>query len=198
MAEKSGYILELLQSRPIVDYLEQKGIIPARRQGGKSIYLCPLHEGDTDPSFFVYTGGEYDKFRCYGCNRFGDVINLHSAMEKISIKEAFASLAKGLDLKGDHYLDRRAKDMKVREKFQEISLPELNLMLSRHLFRYVSSSAFDVDELEWMEKVMKEVDKIVIANDDKNLDIVYNFIVDQGMPKKNAALAKSKRSRDRG
>lgn len=51
--------------------------------------LCPLH-ADVVPSLVVYPDG---RWYCFGCQRHGDVIDLHAALHRISVKEAIAELA---------------------------------------------------------------------------------------------------------
>jgi len=51
-----------------------------RPVGGKLVGQCPLpdHE-DSTPSFYCYANehaGFFDSWRCYGCNRGGDVVDL--------------------------------------------------------------------------------------------------------------------------
>lgn len=54
--------------------------------------LCPLHE-EKSPSFFIYP--ESNSYRCYGCNQWGDVIQLVRLLYGYSFKEAVEFLLKG-------------------------------------------------------------------------------------------------------
>jgi hypothetical protein len=51
--------------------------------------ICPLH-GDTNPSFVVYPDNH---FYCYGCGAHGDVIDLYSALHRVSKAAAIEALA---------------------------------------------------------------------------------------------------------
>ena len=54
---------------------------------GKKI-LCPLHEEQT-PSFVI---NKHNKFRCYGCDEYGDVIDLYQKMYGVDFKTAVTAL----------------------------------------------------------------------------------------------------------
>lgn len=58
-------------------------------QGRRHIICCPLHN-DSHPSFNIYSDGHW---RCFGCGRYGDVLDLHAAMRGITLREAIAELA---------------------------------------------------------------------------------------------------------
>lgn len=61
-----------------------------RRENGRTWHtVCPLH-GDTNPSFVVYPDGH---FHCYGCGAHGDVIDLYSALHRVSKAAAIEALA---------------------------------------------------------------------------------------------------------
>ena len=85
------YINKILREKTITSYLEEKGFFPQKKSGDKSIYCCPIHSGDNDPSFVVYPTGykgrEYETYYCFGCHSGITLINLKSDIEKISAKE---------------------------------------------------------------------------------------------------------------
>ncbi len=60
-----------------------------RRVGQRYVGCCPLHE-DTKPSFVCYPDG---RFFGFGCLQWGDAVDLVSRMERLSAREAAASLA---------------------------------------------------------------------------------------------------------
>lgn len=64
----------------VLDYVN-KHIIPSVRYKGsnrlleeKTPIICPFHN-ETNPSFWYYS--ERNRFKCFGCNVGGDVIDLH-------------------------------------------------------------------------------------------------------------------------
>jgi len=73
----------------IREFLESKKIYPAKSYGGRHVYKCPIHAGDNSPSFYVYEPEDsHDNFFCFGCKKWGDVVDLRSMMDRISIMDA--------------------------------------------------------------------------------------------------------------
>ena len=64
------------------------------RNGQRHIIRCPLHN-DNHPSFNIYADG---RWKCFGCGRYGDVIDLWAMMHNISTKEAIVELAEQVGL----------------------------------------------------------------------------------------------------
>jgi len=50
---------------------------------------CPLH-ADTHPSFYIYPDGGW---KCFGCGRFGDVVDLYAALHNLTNTDAIVALA---------------------------------------------------------------------------------------------------------
>lgn len=63
--------------------------VQLRKRGSKLVGLCPLHS-ETHPSFFVYP--ESNRFKCYGCNQGGDVIDFVKLAHGYSFKKAVTYL----------------------------------------------------------------------------------------------------------
>ena len=59
---------------------------------GRVMIKCPLH-ADTNPSFTIYPDGHW---RCWGCGRYGDVIDLVAAIHNIPLADAVAELERQL------------------------------------------------------------------------------------------------------
>src|SRR4051812_41838588 len=98
----SSYVIdEILRTRKITEYLTTKGIHPESESAGKIKYRCPLHQGDNDPSFMVYTNGEFENFYCFGCRAKYHIIHLYRDLEKVSFKEALQKLGSGLEIDVD-------------------------------------------------------------------------------------------------
>ena len=85
---------EIARKLPMIVFLEERGIRPARSYGGKHVYSCPIHSGDRTPSFYVYEkdDGRQDCF-CFGCKFHGDVVALKARMDSMAISQAFSELA---------------------------------------------------------------------------------------------------------
>lgn len=58
---------------------------------------CPLHT-DKTPSFFVYEENKKAKYKCFGCNKSGDIIDFVQEKENISKFEALKMIYNNLSL----------------------------------------------------------------------------------------------------
>lgn len=75
------------------DFLMEIGIAPSRSYDNKHVYKCPIHAGDNSPSFYVYQPEDgHDNFYCYGCKKWGDVVDLKSFIDRIPVNESCAIL----------------------------------------------------------------------------------------------------------
>ena len=105
-----------------------------RRVGDRWVGLCPLpdHEEKT-PSFTVYPD---DHWWCFGCNRGGDVLDLHQLAHGYAEKgEALVSLAteRGVELPGRTERWHEATGRKVA--YRELALEVVGEILCRRTFR---------------------------------------------------------------
>jgi len=187
---KPLFVQQILKARTITDYLHSKNIVPARTNGIKVAYRCPLHEGDNDPSFFVYTNKEFQFFKCFGCNTFGDFLNLYSLMEKVTLKQACIKLAKELklefqktepemDMETDRWVEERMRATDVMEDYF--------FRMSRFYHYFLKSAEFDPAEIAIMEKVFEKVDQVVISHDDAEVAEIYDFMVTEAIPYRQLA-----------
>lgn len=69
---------------PILDYYDKVvGNIDKRfkyiKDGRR---ICPFH-GDTDPSLGIPKGGSEDKMHCFGCNWWGNVVDMHIKVSRM-------------------------------------------------------------------------------------------------------------------
>lgn len=69
--------------RPLEDIVGHH--IALRRSGKNLLGLCPFHQ-EQHPSFVINT--EKNKWRCYGCDRFGNSVNFVRLINGFSFKEA--------------------------------------------------------------------------------------------------------------
>jgi len=126
-------IKEILKKHTITDYLAKKGYSPDTTDGYRSRYTCPLpdHE-DATPSFWVFHDGEYEKYKCFGCSSWGDIINLHKNMEKKSIRETLFSLGEGIEISSNQEWDNlieQIKDFRIDQ--QNHSIDHYNILISK-------------------------------------------------------------------
>ena len=51
---------------------------PAYRSGGSLVWHCPIHDGDSHPSFSTrpHDGIHRDRWSCFGCGQWGDAFDL--------------------------------------------------------------------------------------------------------------------------
>jgi DNA primase len=183
------YFIEcILKERKITELLSSRGIFPVRENGDKLLYKCPVHDGDNDPSFTVFTGEEYENYYCFGCHSGITVINLLSDLDKISIKESVKKLAHGLDIDEKDILLSSVRDT---EKFLEEGgvsrikeVEELSLKINRACYEYLLSTNFNKEEVKFFIKIYKKIDILTRRKDFKNLKRLYSFIIDEGIPYK--------------
>ena len=79
-----------LRNTPITSYLYSLGIEPVSMSGGRLVYCCPL-TGERTPSFAVHP--QTNRFKCFGCDQKGDVIELVTRLEKLNFLPALKRLA---------------------------------------------------------------------------------------------------------
>lgn len=73
--------IEMAGSVPIQNLLQTR----LKRSGKNYLVLCPLHNEKT-PSFYIYT--DSNRFKCFGCQKNGNAINLVREIHNYSFKEA--------------------------------------------------------------------------------------------------------------
>jgi hypothetical protein len=70
---------------PIGDIMGDKG----EGKGNRRYYNCPLH-GEKNPSFVWYV--KENRFKCFGCGAYGDVIDLYMKLNNATFKQAVTAL----------------------------------------------------------------------------------------------------------
>ncbi|HOD35721.1 MAG TPA: CHC2 zinc finger domain-containing protein [Syntrophales bacterium] len=92
----------------LIEVIHAEGL-QLRRQGRNYIGLCPFHT-EKHPSFAV--SSEHQKFKCYGCGAYGDVISFVMQYKKISFKDALAYLRIRKDIRKPYDpVEARKKDL---------------------------------------------------------------------------------------
>lgn len=173
--ESQSLIENILLSKPITAYLEQKGIVPVKRMSGRLWYQCPFPDHkETKPSFVVYTTGEFENFYCFGCNRKYHIIDLVSKLEKISFKESVSRLSDGAVI--TPFDETQFQGRKIRDAFihpiDAFGISETLMMMSSSCRMYEESVGRDKDELEKMDKFWGVVDGCVL---DSDFDAIKEF-----------------------
>lgn len=82
-------IRDVKAAHDIVDVVRREGIVLEKK---RAVWhgLCPMHKEDT-PSFTV--DPRTQRFRCYGCDQKGDVIDFITKLHGIGVKEAMSRIA---------------------------------------------------------------------------------------------------------
>ena len=130
------HINKILEEKTITSYLEENGIFPHKKSGDKSFYFCPIHKGDTDPSFVVFPvgtkGRTYQTYHCFGCHSGITLINLKSDLENLSTKEVVKHFLKDIKIENKDIIQSIIADIKNCRLNN--MLPIKNLLCSENFF----------------------------------------------------------------
>jgi hypothetical protein len=195
--EKSALIHAILMANPIVDFLRTRGYEPARSYGSRNKYICPIHGPEKDPSFYVFTEGEYDKFYCFGCKAKGDCIDLAAHLDNLSIKKAIGKLAFGLDIPQSEVFAKISEEIEESRSNTDFSFEDVVLRLSCACRSYLELCDYDEQEVQFVDGILRKTDKIVVAMDWDTLKTVYDSIVDEGLPFRREVFLKRKEKEER-
>lgn len=88
--------------------------VTLKKSGNNKVGCCPFH-ADKSPSFVVYTDNRY---HCFGCGAHGDVIDYVSALKKVTLPEAIASLTGG-DIPRLTPADREKRQIEIAKRDDE-------------------------------------------------------------------------------
>lgn len=121
----SENVRKLREAIDFVEYYNSKvyGCTPRIRKMGKGSTdtLCPLHL-DTDPSFHYWS--ETKIYKCFGCGRHGDIIQLHREIERLykgrtlSQEEAMEELAQLYSVQLEYREDGKLKEEDALERLE--------------------------------------------------------------------------------
>jgi len=195
------YISKILKEKTITSYLEEKGIVPQKKSGEKIMYCCPIHAGDNDPSFVVYpvgyNGKEYQTYYCFGCHSGVTLINLKSALEKISTKESIRYFIKDIDIDNNDVRRSILEDFKNdRLGVEENKNLEMLMLTINSYCRQVVRDVFENDEEEvlFFENFYAELDEVARS---KNIDLLRKIfgVLVKGVEKRRNEYKKKKEER---
>ena len=114
---KSGKMDEIEEIRSKIDLVELiSESLPLKRIGRNFKALCPFHAEKT-PSFIV--SPERQIWKCFGCNKGGDVYRFLMEMERLEFGEALRVLAKRAGIKLSSYRPTQAEAEK--EKLYQVN-----------------------------------------------------------------------------
>jgi len=185
MQDKPLVIQTILKEKKITDFLESRGIHPVRESGSRLAYLCPIHEGDTCPSFIVFTDGEYQTYKCFGCHAGIDIINLVCDLDHVSLGKAIQILSDGLTIEQANLLASQilnGQKILNGEYGSDIELETTMLQIGSFCRGYLNRYNEDNEEdIVFFLNMYKMVDKAMIENDLETLVAMleilqkYNF-----------------------
>ena len=195
------YVDRILEEKKIIDFLEENGIYPSKKAGDKWVYICPIHDGDSSPSFVVYPvgtkGRSYQTYHCFGCHSGINIINLKSDLDKVSPKEAIRFFLKDIDVDPveamDSIVDSVIEDMKVDKEAEaeaeegDKSIELLMLSLNNICREHLLDIDYDEEEGRFIYDVFyKKVDEIARARDIETLSAFRNRLIDEEILDKRA------------
>ncbi len=115
-----------------------------RRVGDRWVGLCPLPDHDEKtPSFTVYPD---DHWWCFGCDRGGDVLDLHQLAHGVGPHEkweALVSLASARNVKLPGRTERWHEGNARKAEYRRAAYRVLGETLKRRLFRVMILPAID-------------------------------------------------------
>ena len=181
--EKINQSRQLIREKiGIKDFLLQYNINPSKSYDNKHVYKCPIHAGDNSPSFYVYQPDDgHDNFFCYGCKKWGDVVDLKCFLDRIGIGEACAilceqnsisshSLVSEVDL-----LETEIDNWEGKEKIKEsVDVGSMCFCIGRIFRNLCKINAVEISEkmvspLE-VSTIMRDFDKSIRLKDYDNAD----------------------------
>ncbi len=194
MAEKHPIIKAILKEKKITDFLESRGIEPIRESGSRLSYLCPIHEGDSSPSFIVFTDGEYQTYKCFGCHSGQDIINLLCDLDHISLKQAIGVLLDGISIvQGDitdSFINETAKI--IEGKLKDSKELEIAMLKSGVFCRDYLKKYNDKEEIDFFIEMYKIMDRIIRSSNVEDVETVYKILCEKGIPQRMALYSERK------
>jgi len=192
------YINTILKEKTITSYLTEKAILPQKKSGDKSMYCCPLHSGDNDPSFVVYPigykGREYETYYCFGCHSGITLINLKSDLERISTREVIKFYVKNIDIDNIDVRKSIVEDFKNRKLgIEENRSIEMEMLSINSYCRKSIAEEYkmDEDEIAFFEIFFQKVDDVARSRNFSLLSRIFDLLV-EGNSKRSIEYKKRK------
>lgn len=167
----SAIINHILKKKSIVDYLNKKGHKYVKSMSnGRISYLCPFPDHkESQPSFVVWTNGDYENFYCFGCNRGHTIIHLISYIENISYRESLNKLSDGIEINTEEDISYTIDHIPwIANKENDIRLVLFDMSNITRL--YLESVEYDSSEVNIIDKFWTEIDKYIISCDFETIE----------------------------
>ncbi len=177
------YIQQILQEVEITKTLEERGIYPSKTKENKIYYKCPIHEGDSNPSFIVFTDKTYQTYKCFGCHSGSNIINLISELDNVSIKQSIRYLIRGIKIDDKDILEDYIDDIVDYVYYEsKDSINEISLKISRVCYDFLQSINFNDKEVFFFNGLFKIINKAVKQKNKNVLIKMLDFLLDEGIP----------------
>lgn len=167
---------EIKRKHSILSYIKSKGI-PIIEKGNRNFIICPFHK-DNDPSLCIQQEGDREFFYCFGCKKGGSIIDFYSLYEHLSLRETIERLGEGINFE----FDISSLVENVGETEHELSIKELNSIISIHCFEYLSmikskfSEKVSKAEFVKMDSFYHRIDNLVSEGNMRKLKAYYDEI----------------------
>lgn len=184
----ASLIEEILENLDILQILEDEYDLVFEEPTAKGWYHtnCPLPgHRDSTPSFGV--NPELRVFKCFGCQNKGNLVHFVRQVDGISFNDAIVKLAvlSGIDETTDRSAYRALKDIDSTVKAyldgqNESKLPaglstiEYLRAVADRLRAYEIKVNFDLEELQWVDKIYKEIDNFDIKDNQKGMSDIWS------------------------
>lgn len=172
----SEQIAEICRRSSMAEYLRSKGVdvIPC---GKKMKCRCPIHKEKT-PSFYVTPkpgGGEW--FNCFGCGKYGDIIDLIMEMESRQKGDVIRSLSKSTGVE----LGKFDPSLRVKPMSDEILATfcreeAVALEVATYARALLEASGGTADVVSKLMIMYKRLDHLLAVGDHAGLrDLLYKL-----------------------
>jgi len=177
------YVDQILKETKISTFLEERGIYPARKSGDKLFYLCPVHQGDTAPSFVVYPigtkGRDYETYHCFGCHSGINLINLKRDIDGISSKDALRHFLKDIVIDDRDALETAINSLSQESsEFEDQKEIENILLMINYAYKEHISVYDDEEEKGFFDNFFKEVDEVARSGDLETMESILEILID--------------------
>jgi len=183
------YIDKILKEKKITTFLEERGIFPVRKSADKLFYLCPIHSGDTSPSFVIYPvgykGKSYQTYHCFGCHSGISLINLKSDLDGVSVREVVSHFLKNVEINDKEVLDSELEKIINEEDFITENINVENILLTiNNICKHHLMTHDDEEERGFFDNFFKLLDKTARARDVETMEEILDILVTKGLAKR--------------
>lgn len=125
---------EIKEKIDIVEFI--RNYVELKKVGSYYRGLCPFHS-EKNPSFYV--SPQKQIFKCFGCNRGGDVVTFYMMIENLEFKEAINRLREMLGLDIREAITEESKNVKKLLEINKIALNfyKKNLTKNKEVLDYI-------------------------------------------------------------